>query len=102
MFGLKDIYMTYIIDACEQVASIDKVFIFGSRALGNYKSGSDIDLVVYGANVTEKDMIKFNMILNEEMPIPFFIDTVYFESINNDKLIEHINSVGKAVFEKSA
>ena len=44
MFGLLDRDIKYIIKALEQHDEIEKAIIFGSRAMGNYKKGSDVDI----------------------------------------------------------
>ena len=47
MYGLLDRDIKYIIKALEQHDEIEKAIIFGSRAMGNYKKGSDVDIDVY-------------------------------------------------------
>ena len=51
MFGLLDRDIKYIIKALEQHDEIEKAIIFGSRAMGNYKKGSDVDIAIIGENV---------------------------------------------------
>ena len=50
MFGLLDRDIKYIIKALEQHDEIEKAVIFGSRAMGNYKKGSDVDIAIIGEN----------------------------------------------------
>lgn len=66
--------------------------IFGSRARGNYKKNSDIDIAVVG-NVTENDY--FN-ILNEIdlINIPYTIDIVFLNKTNKKELKESILKEG--------
>ena len=52
MYGLLDRDIKYIIKALEQHDEIEKAIIFGSRAMGNYKKGSDVDIAIIGENVT--------------------------------------------------
>ncbi|AWK51261.1 hypothetical protein DIC82_09590 [Clostridium beijerinckii] len=49
MYGLLDKDLNYILDALSKLSEIEKAVIFGSRAMGNYKKGSDIDLVIMGS-----------------------------------------------------
>ena len=45
-FGLSENSLNLIINAVSAIEKIDSAYIFGSRAMGNYKPGSDVDLVV--------------------------------------------------------
>ena len=98
MFGLKQKYIDYIQDACEQFPHIEKVAVFGSRAMGNYKPCSDIDLVIFGVNLDESELSKLNMILNEEKPIPFFLDTVHYKTIKSAELLKHIDNESHVIY----
>jgi predicted nucleotidyltransferase len=88
MYGLKDEYLKTIIDVLKQ-ENVKKAILFGSRAKGNYKEGSDIDLAIVG------DEKKINYILNEETNIPYFFDILNLEKISNENLKAHIKRVGK-------
>ncbi len=46
MFGLSDNNFNCIIKTIELNPKVEKAIIFGSRAMGNYKPGSDIDIAV--------------------------------------------------------
>jgi predicted nucleotidyltransferase len=67
-----------------------KAAVFGSRAKGNYRDNSDIDIAVWGD-------VNIGHILTEldELPMPYKFDVVAYETIKNDKLREHIDRVGK-------
>ena len=54
MFGLLDRDIKYIIKALEQHDEIEKAIIFGSRAMENYKKGSDVDIAIIGENVNRR------------------------------------------------
>lgn len=70
---------------------IQKVVLFGSRAKGNYKKGSDVDLAIVG------DERKVSYILNEETNLPYVFDVVNLHKITNKNLIEHIERIGKVL-----
>ena len=48
MCGLLDRDIKYIRKALEKYDEIEKAVIFGSRAMGNYKKGSDVDIAIDG------------------------------------------------------
>jgi predicted nucleotidyltransferase len=77
---------------------IELVKIFGSRAKGNYRYNSDIDLVIEG----EISDIESQLILSEldELPLPYIFDIKVLNNINNADLIEHIKRVGKLIYIK--
>ncbi|MBS0626813.1 MAG: nucleotidyltransferase domain-containing protein, partial [Verrucomicrobia bacterium] len=43
-YGLNELTIQKITDVFTKFPSIEKVVLYGSRAKGNYKNGSDIDL----------------------------------------------------------
>lgn len=71
--------------------------IFGSRARGDHKKGSDIDLIVEDI-VTEKD--KFNIKNDLDMlDIPYQIDIVFKQDIIKLEFLEAIERDGKNFYE---
>lgn len=101
MFGLLDRDIEYILRALKQFDEIEEARVFGSRAMGNYKKGSDIDLVIIGKGVTSSVLYKLDDYLNEVYPLPYFFDIIQYESIVNEKLINHINKEGKVIYTKN-
>jgi len=78
---------------------IDKAVLYGSRAKGNYKKGSDIDLALFGENLTLKTIYKVHDAL-DELYLPYTFDLSIYEKIQNRDLKEHIGRVGKVFFER--
>ena len=97
-FGLLERDLKNILIGLKQFDKIEKAVIFGSRAMGNYKKASDIDIAVFGKDITFKILSKLNYKLNEELPIPYFIDTLHFETTKNENLKKHILQEGKVIF----
>jgi len=98
MFGLYERDVDMIVNALKENKEIEQAFIFGSRALGNYKKGSDVDLVVTGENVTDKTIANLNELLNETYPLPYFFDILQYEKIQNEHLKKHIDKHGVDVY----
>lgn len=101
MFGLLHTDIEYIKDTISKFWTIEKAIVFGSRAMGNYKKGSDIDIAIFGKNISTEDFFKLNDVLNEVSPLPYFFDILQYENILNDNLKKHIDEEGKIVFEKT-
>ncbi|MEG2289364.1 MAG: nucleotidyltransferase domain-containing protein [Clostridium sp.] len=97
MFGLLERDLKYIKMALSQFEEIDEAIIFGSRAIGNYKKGSDVDMAIVGSKITRKTILRLSDLLNEEYPLPYFFDIIHYETLANDKLKEHIDNEGKKI-----
>ncbi len=94
MYGLNDA----VIAAIRQLAirfSIERVVLFGSRARGDYRERSDIDLAVYGA---QADL--FGMEVDETVPTLLKFDIVDMTSPVQAELLESIQREGVVLYEK--
>lgn len=101
-FGLKEFDLRYIVGTIEKFPEIKKAVIFGSRAKGNYKPGSDIDIAIYGEKITFDILAKLHSELEEQSPMPYFFDIVDYTHLNHKELKEHIERVGKVIYEEKA
>lgn len=86
-----------IVDFASLFPEIEQVIVFGSRALGNAKPGSDVDLALLGPKITAEIVAKIKDYLEEETLLPYFFDIVHFETIGNEALKQHIREHGKAL-----
>ncbi|ALP91505.1 MULTISPECIES: nucleotidyltransferase family protein [Clostridium] len=100
MYGLLERDIRYIKKALEQCEEIEKAIIFGSRAMGNYKNGSDVDIAVLGELISNNTILKLNDYLNEIYPLPYFFDIINYNSITNENLKKHIDIEGKIIYTK--
>lgn len=99
-FGLPPKSHNLIIQSLKNNKEIEKAAIFGSRALGNFKNGSDVDLVIFGSEITPQLMLRLAVQLNEELPLPYHFDLVHYESINDQALKNHIDTWGSPFYQK--
>lgn len=99
-FGLLDSDLKYIVETIKQFKEIKKAAIFGSRAKGNYKLGSDIDIAIYGEDINFDVLSKLHSNLEDKGPLPYLIDIVDYTHLNHKELKEHIDRVGKVIFER--
>lgn len=98
-FGLKEFDIEYIVNTIRSFSEIDKAVIFGSRAKGNYKPGSDIDIAIYGEKVTFDILARLHSALEDESPMPYLFDIIDFTHLDHTELKEHIERVGKVIYE---
>lgn len=99
--GLRDSDLSCIENAVRQIEEIEECILFGSRAKGNYKRGSDVDLAIKGDRITFSTVSHLHDWLNEESPMPYFFDVVQYETISNPKLVEHIDRVGISLYQRN-
>lgn len=97
-YGLIERDFICINEAIREFPEITEVILFGSRAKGNYKIGSDVDLAIKGDLVTYEITARFADCLNEEKPLPYSFDVVHYEAIAEPKLKEHIDRVGIKIY----
>lgn len=99
--GLLKSDLEYIIESVKKIPEIEKAIIFGSRAKGNHKAGSDIDLAIDGVNINFDTVARLHYILEETGPLPYLIDVVDYTHLTHKELSEHISRVGKTIFERN-
>lgn len=97
--GLSKEVWNEIIEVFEKFTKINQVILFGSRAMGNFREGSDIDLAIKGDHIVLKDLLDIEVAL-EDLELIYKIDLVDFNKINNPELQAHIDRVGMVVYSK--
>ena len=98
MFGIVPKSYELILKTLSDYEEIEKAAIYGSRAMGNFKPGSDIDLVIYGINITPETVLKLKTKLEQELPIPYYFDLTHYESVSNADIKKHIDEFGKVFY----
>ena len=98
MFGLSDKTINAINKIFSRYPQIDKVVIYGSRARGDYKNGSDIDLTIYG-DISFDEKLRISGLIYD-LPIPYTCDLSIFKEIKNENLTDHIERIGQIFYEK--
>jgi len=81
-------------------ATIDSVVIYGSRAKGNYKAGSDIDLTIKGGQIPFLELMKIEDEI-DDLYLPYMVDISLYKQLKNIDLIKHIDRVGVSIYEKT-
>jgi len=98
-YGLNQSDITNIISVLQQNDKITKIILFGSRAKGNFKAGSDIDLALIGLDLKLNDIIDA-FIEIENLNLPYKFDLIIYNRIQENALIEHIDRVGIVLYNK--
>ena len=97
--GLGDEVVRLIQSLFRTHPEIEAAWLYGSRAKGNFKTGSDIDLCMTGEQLNHRLLATINREL-DELPIPYTIDLSIRSQISNPNLLAHIDRVGKLFYRR--
>lgn len=96
--GLKEETVSAIQHVLARFPDVHQAILYGSRAKGNYKPGSDIDLTLTGENLNLSTLQKIELDL-EELLLPYKIDLSIQRQIQNQDLLDHMKRVGVVFYE---
>jgi len=99
MYGLNDREIQAIEAVGAGNPNVERIILFGSRALGNFKPGSDIDLALRG-NISLTEVWRISGELNDEAPTLRNFDVVSIDSITNENLKQHIAEFGVTLYRR--
>ena len=93
--GLADEQIEQIVRVAKN-AGATKAVVFGSRAKGNWRENSDIDIAVFG------DGVNIGQLVSEldELSMPFKFDVVEYGGISHAPLRDHIDRVGVEIYSQ--
>ncbi len=100
MSGLKEDVMEKICAVLARHPQVEKAALYGSRAKGDYKNGSDIDLTLFGGEDLTLQVQYRIMDEIDDLLLPYTIDLSIFDQIDDPDVVEHIRRVGKTLYEK--
>ena len=97
-YGLKKESIEKVNRIFAQYDKIEEVILYGSRAKGNYKPGSDIDLTLKGKELNLKLLNKISLEF-DDLLLPYTFDLSIYHHIKQPDLIDHIMRVGKVFYK---
>jgi len=97
--GLKDKHRKAIFDILTANPRVERVVLFGSRAMGTFTTTSDVDLALFGDELTLTDQARLAAAI-DKLPMAQQVDLLIYKSIDNDKLKQHIKKHGKEWFRR--
>ncbi len=100
-FGLKESTIEKICGVFADYPQVEKAVLYGSRAKGNYKNGSDIDLTLHGGAELTRNVLYRIMDDLDDLLLPYTIDLSIFSDISDVDVVEHIQRVGVTFYEKA-
>ncbi len=100
-FGLPPLTVERICGTLAGHPQVEKAVVYGSRAKGNYKNGSDIDLTLVGDGLGFDELLKIMGEL-DDLLLPYTIDLSLLHMIEHEGLRGHIQRVGQEFYHRQA
>lgn len=97
--GLSQSSVERIISVLRQFPDIDKAVLFGSRAKGTYRHGSDIDLALAGQELNWRVLGRISDQLDDLM-LPYRFSVICLGNRTDPEVVEHIARVGIPLFQR--
>jgi len=99
-YGLRQKDMEFLLNAFAELPEIEKVVVYGSRARGDYRNGSDLDLAIFGSEVSSSTILRLSSQLNGESPLLIKYDVLSINTLTNENLLNQITIEGKIMYER--
>ncbi len=98
-YGLSNSTLQKIQGVLSHYPQVEKAILYGSRATGTYRNGSDIDLTLYGDALTHSILSRIDTEL-DDLLLPYTIDLSIFHQIDNPAMVEQIQRIGVNFYER--
>ena len=98
-YGLKDKEIEALQNLFCSNKNVEQAVLYGSRAKGNYKPFSDIDITLIGDELTRVDLLRLCRAI-DDLLMPYELDMNLYKDIHNLALLEHIGRVGIPLYKK--
>lgn len=94
--GLPAHALRRLLEVIRHDPSVERVVLYGSRAMGSFRPGSDIDLCVFAPAMELSSLLKLGTEI-DELLLPWKVDLCVWHQIDNTALKDHIQRVGKTL-----
>lgn len=98
-FGLKESTIAAINAVFAKYPGIERAVLYGSRAKGTHRPGSDIDLTLIGEAMTYQELQRMENEI-DDLLLPYMVDLSLHLQIDNPDLLAHIERVGVVFYNK--
>ena len=88
-----------LLQLCQQAPGVMEVWLFGSRAMGRQREGSDLDLCLVGKSITHVDRLRLMQAI-DELLLPWSVDLVLRHELPPE-LLDHLVRVGRCLWKRS-
>lgn len=101
-FGLQEQTIQKIHSVLSNYPQVKKAIIYGSRAKGDYKHGSDIDLTLCGGSDLNLKVLYGIMEEIDDLFLPYSFDISISHQIADPDVLGHIQRVGQTFYERTS
>ncbi|RXK87961.1 nucleotidyltransferase domain-containing protein [Chlorobaculum sp. 24CR] len=101
-YGLDGAVIARIQGVLARYPQVDRAMLYGSRAMGNYRPGSDIDLTLVGSEALNLKILYRIMDEIDDLLLPYTFDLSVLRLINDREVREHIRRAGVVFYDKAA
>jgi predicted nucleotidyltransferase len=98
--GLSEAAVNGILSVLRNFPEVEKATLYGSRAKGTHRRGSDIDLTLHGERLNHSGLTRICDEL-DDLLLPYKMDVSLFKDLTHPDLIDHIRRVGLTLYERS-
>lgn len=98
-FGLSEKTMATIRAIYAQFPQIKRVILYGSRAKGTFRTGSDIDMTIVATPEFDFSLLAKINTLFYNSSLPYLVDISDFSKLTDPDLLAHIKRCGKVIYE---
>jgi len=100
-YGLSDRTLNTLDSIFRAYPGIREAVLYGSRAKGKYRKGSDIDLSLkIDETFTHTDLLHITGDFDDS-DMPYFVDVLIYDRLSNLDLKAHIDRVGKVLYQRT-
>ncbi len=99
-YGLAESVIEVIIGVFSHYPQIEQAVLYGSRAKGSYRQGSDIDLTLVGGEDLTAILLTKVMDELDDLLLPYAIDLSLLRNISDAAVLDHIRRVGVVLYQK--
>ena len=97
-YGLSDRTLNTLASIFRKYPGVKQAILYGSRAKGNYRDGSDIDLTLKTDDTFSRTDLLHIAGDFDDSDIPYFVDVSIYDQLSNPDLKAHIDRVGKTLY----
>ena len=98
-FGLSEHVIDGIVAVVARYGQVEKAGVYGSRAQGEYRFNSDVDIAIYAPNMAEEDFFKLRFELRE-LPLVFSLDICHVDTLSNISLKQKIQQEAVIIYQQ--
>lgn len=98
-FGLSEATIQKLCAVLAHYPQVEKAVLYGSRATGTYRNGSDIDLALFGDDLNLQTLCKI-MDAIDDLMLPYSVDLVIFGQVSDPDLKTHIQQAGVVFYQR--